>query len=74
MWVWVWVWVGVLVTHSSLTLCDPINCSPSGSSVHGILQARILEWVTVAFSRGSNVTWAYISPSYAGRMVCVSKG
>ena len=34
-----------LVTHSCLTLCNLMNCSPPGSSVHGILQARILEWV-----------------------------
>ena len=33
------------------TLCDPMDCSPPGSSVHGILQARILEWVTISFSR-----------------------
>ena len=32
---------------------DPVDCSPPGSSVHGILQARILEWVTISFSRGS---------------------
>ena len=31
------------------TLCDPMDCSPSGSSVHGIFQARILEWVAVSF-------------------------
>ena len=36
-----------------LTLCDPIHCSPPGSSVHGILQARILEWVAISSSRGS---------------------
>ena len=42
----------VLVTQSCLTICDPKDCSPSGSSVHGILQARILEWVTIIFSRG----------------------
>ena len=36
-----------------LTLCDPMDCSPPGSSVHGILQARILEWVAISFSRGS---------------------
>ena len=36
------VCVCVLVTHSYLTFCDPMNCSPSGSSVHGILKARIL--------------------------------
>ena len=37
-----------------LTLCDPVDCSPPGSSVHGILQARILEWVAVPFSRKSS--------------------
>ena len=37
----------------SLTLCDPIDCSPPGFSVHGILQARKLEWVVISFSRGS---------------------
>ena len=37
-----------------LTLCDPMDCSPPDSSVHGILQARILEWVTVLFSKGSS--------------------
>ena len=38
-------------SHLCPTLCSPIDCSPRGSSVHGILQARILEWVAVAFSR-----------------------
>ena len=37
----------VLVTQSCLTLCDPMDCSPSGSSVHGILWARILEGVAL---------------------------
>ena len=37
-----------------LTLCDPVDCSPPGSSVHGILQARILECVAFPFSRGSS--------------------
>ena len=32
--------------------CDPVDCSPPGSSVHGISQARILEWVAISFSRG----------------------
>ena len=36
-----------------LTLCDPMDCSPPGSSVHGILQARILEWVAIPFRRWS---------------------
>ena len=35
-------------------LCDPVDYSPPGSSIHGILQARILEWVAISFSRGSS--------------------
>ena len=42
------------VSKSCLTLRDPIDCSPPGSSVHGIFQARILEQVVTAFSRGSS--------------------
>ena len=38
--------------QSCLTLCDPVDCSPPGSFVHGILQARILEWVAISSSRG----------------------
>ena len=38
------------VTQSCLTLCDPVDCSLPGSSVHGILQARIVEWVAISFS------------------------
>ena len=41
------------VTKLCLTLCDPVDCSSPGSSIHGILQARILEWVAISFSRGS---------------------
>ena len=41
----------VKVTQSCPTLCDPMDCSPSGSSVHGIFQARILEWLAISFSR-----------------------
>ena len=44
----------VLVTQSCLTLCDPMDYTPPGSSVHGILQARILEWIAIPFSRGSS--------------------
>ena len=40
-----------MVAQSCLTLCDPIDHSPPGSSVHGVLQARILEWVGISFSR-----------------------
>ena len=38
------------VAQSCLTLCDPTDCSPPGSSDHGIFQARVLEWVAIAFS------------------------
>ena len=38
--------------RSCLTLCNPMDCSPPGSSVHGILQARMLEWAAISFSRG----------------------
>ena len=47
----------VLVTRLCLTLCDSVDCSPPGSSVHGILQARILEWVAIPSSRGSSQFW-----------------
>ena len=40
--------------QSCLTLCNPMDGSPLGSSVHGILQARVLEWVAISFSRGSS--------------------
>ena len=40
--------------HSCLTLCDPMDHSPPGFSVHGILQARLVEWVAMPFSRGSS--------------------
>ena len=52
-----------LVAKSFLTLFDPMDCSPPGSSVLGIFQARILEWVAVSFSRGSIQfrDWTHIS-------------
>ena len=46
--------VKVKVAQSCLTLCDRIDCSLPGSSVHGILHAKILEWVTISFCRGSS--------------------
>ena len=54
------------VTQSCPTLCNPIDCSPPGSSVHGILQARILEQVAISCSRGSS--W----PRDPTRVPCVS--
>ena len=41
--------------QSCPTVCNHLGCSPPGSSVHGILQARVLEWVAVSFSRGSSL-------------------
>ena len=41
---------------SRATLCDPMDCSPPGSSVHGIVQAKVQEWVAISFSRGSSRT------------------
>ena len=46
--------VEVLVAQSCPTLCNPMDCSPPGSSVHGTLQARILEWLAISSSRGSS--------------------
>ena len=43
-----------LVAQLCPTLCDSLDCSPPGSSVHGIFQARILDWVAISFSRGSS--------------------
>ena len=52
-----------LPAQSCPTLCDPVDCSPPGSSVHGISQARTLEWVAISFSRASSLTrdrtWVY---------------
>ena len=67
-----------MYAQSHPTLLDPMDCGPPGSSVHGILQARILEWVAISFSRGSSLlnphvlhcrrllyhwaTWVFILP------------
>ena len=42
------------LSYVLLYSCNPMDCSPSGSSVQGIPQARILKWVTISFSRGSS--------------------
>ena len=52
--------VCVLVTQSCLIICDPIDCSLLGSSVHGISQARILEWVAISFSK--IIVWSEVKP------------
>ena len=43
-----------LVAQLCPTLCNPMDCSPAGFSVHGISQARMQEWVAISFSRGSS--------------------
>ena len=54
-----WEWV-----HAQLwlSLCDPMDCSPPGSSVHGISQASIRDWVVISFSRGSSCGLSFPSP------------
>ena len=60
--------VKVLIAQSCPALCDPMDCSPSGSSVHGVLQTRILEWVAVPFSRESSQSrnWTQVSHIVGG--------
>ena len=50
-------WCACSVIQSCLTLCGPTDCSPPGSSLHEIFQARILEWVAKPSSRGSSKPW-----------------
>ena len=61
------VWC-VLVAQSCLSVCDPMDCSLPGYSVHGILQARILEWVVIPFSRVSS------QPRNQTRVSCIIGG
>ena len=58
----------VLGAQLCLTLCDPMDCSPPGFSVPGILQARILEWVAVPSSRGSSQPRDRTSVSYVSNI------
>ena len=53
--------------QSCLSLCYPMDCSQPGSSVHGIFQASILEWVAIPFSRGSLTQGSNLSPALTGR-------
>ena len=63
-----WLCVLCLVAQSCSTLCDPLDCKPPGSSVNGILQARILEWVAMPSSRGTSqprdLCWLYLYAYY----------
>ena len=66
------VCVCVLVAQSCLILWDPVDCSPLGSSVHGILQARVLKWVAILSSRGYSQPrdWTWVS-SITGKFFSV---
>ena len=64
----------ILYNHSFMracsvvsNFCDPMDCNPLVSSVHGILQARILEWVVISFSRGSS------QPRNQTQVSCIGK-
>ena len=52
------------VAELCLILCKPMNCNPPDSSVHGIFQAKILEWVAISYSRGSSWPWDWTQLSY----------
>ena len=60
------MFLAIVQSLSHVRLCDPMDCSLPGSSVHGILQTRILEWVAVSFSRGSS--WPRVG-SCIGRQI-----
>ena len=62
-------WQKMLVAQSCLTLCNPMDCSSPGSSVHRISQARILEWVAISFSRGSSWPTDWTRVSCIGRKI-----
>ena len=66
--VWLRMW-WCLVIKSCPTLCNPMDCSPPDSSVHGISQGRILEWVTISYSRDSSRTRDQTHISYVGRRI-----
>ena len=62
------------VAQSCLTLCDPMDCSLPGSSVHGIFKARVLEWVAISFSRGYSQPRNWIRVSWiAGEFFTTEK-
>ena len=75
---WVHVCVYVSVAQLCLTLCDPMDCSPPGSSVHGVLQARILEWIAISFSRRALLQFRAEKPASQPRdrtwVFCIAGG
>ena len=65
-WLLMWVCPCAQFLHSCPTLCGPMDCSPPGSSVPGVLRARIREWVSISFSRGSSQCrdWTCVSSTF----------
>ena len=60
--------MGCLCAQSCPTVCDPMDCSPPGSSVHGISQVRILEWIAISSSGGFSDPWIeLVSPALVGK-------
>ena len=64
-----WPIINVLITQLCPTLCNPMDCILPGSSLHGILQARILEWVSISFSRGPSQPRDWTCISCIGRQI-----
>ena len=70
-------WLGIALylcvyAQSRPTLCNLMDCSPPGSSVHGVPQVRMLEWVAISYSRGSSQTRDQpMSPALAGRFFTI---
>ena len=64
-----WGGLHAMHTQSCLTLCDPMDGSPLAFSFHGISQARILEWISISFSRGSSPPRSWMQVSYIS---CIS--
>ena len=62
-----------LVFQLCPTLCSPTLCSPPGSSVFGIIQARVLEWVAISFSRGMEGNWYKLSEGQLGNSYKILK-
>ena len=71
LWALLSAWV-CMPAQSCPTACDPVDCSPPGSSVHGTSQARILEWVAISFSEGSSWPRHWTPASFiAGRFFTI---
>ena len=62
-------YVAVLFLSCVWLFCNPMDCNPPGSSVHGISQARLLEWVVISFSRASYWTWDWTHVSCIDRQI-----